>query len=150
MFKVITFLTALAFGVVSFIDIVYVFDNYKITDKPDTCETVFYVNFVLSILTFLVSLFMGLFLVFKFICSCFTDVKLEFTLLRAIIFFGYIFAHIYNIYLLSDQYNCYELFNVEKYSIAYASLFGFIALSGLTYKLCCNNKKRVNDYDEIE
>ena len=47
-------------------------------------------------------------------------------------------------------YNCYELFNVEKYSIAYASLFGFIALSGLTYKLCCNKKKRVNDYDEIE
>ena len=129
------------------------YTNYGFIIKDSECESVYYCNFVNSILGILLSLFVVVFLILQGLCKNVMSCKVSFSITKLIVLLAFVGVNIWNLIELLDNDTCYLKYKIKNYNLGYLTLLGATLTTLVVNSLCCSNKKTNKDnndgYDEI-
>ena len=110
------------YGVTAVWNMFETYTNYGFIIKDSECESVYYCNFVNSILGILLSLFVVVFLILQGLCKNVMSCKVSFSITKLIVLLSFVGVNIWNAIQLSDDDSCYTKYKIKAYSYAYIIL----------------------------
>jgi hypothetical protein len=141
------------YGVTAVWNMFETYTNYGFIIKDSECESVYYCNFVNSILGILLSLFVVVFLILQGLCKNVMSCKVSFSITKLIVLLAFVGVNIWNLIELLDNDTCYLKYKIKNYNLGYLTLLGATLTTLVINSLCCSNKKTNEDnndgYDEI-
>ena len=142
------------YGVIAVWNMFETYTNYGIIIKDSKCESVYYCNFINSILGVLLSLYVVVFLIIQGLCKDVIECKVSFSFTKLVVLLTFIGINSWNLIELLNNDSCYLKYKIKNYNLGYLILLGTTIITLTINNLCCSKKSvdslRNNEYDRVE
>jgi len=149
--KCVLVLLFILYGVIAVWNMFEIYTNYGFIIKDSECESVYYCNFVNSILGIL---FVVVFLIIQGLCKNVMQCKVSFSFTKLIILLTFVGINTWNLVELLNNDSCYLKYKIKNYNLGYLTLLGTTIFTLTINSLCCSKKSKDtllnNDYDRVE
>ena len=130
------------YGIIALWNMFETYINYGFIIEDSECKSIYYCNFVNSVLGILLSLYVVVFLIIQGLCKNVMECKVSFSFTILFILLSFIGTNLWIFNELLHDDSCYLKYKIKNYYLAYLTLLGLTIVILIINSLCCLKKSQ--------